>query len=84
MLTFMLYLNGPKTDELVDGEVHFEGGSTNFLDLETGKLVSEIVPEPGLALVFLQEDPDLYHEGAMLKDGIKYILRSDVMYERRY
>mmetsp|Transcript_13837 Transcript_13837/g.15269 ORF Transcript_13837/g.15269 Transcript_13837/m.15269 type:complete len:237 (-) Transcript_13837:40-750(-) len=74
-LTFMLYLNGPQ-------DKSFAGGSTNFVD-RMGKPKYEIVPEPGLALVFLQADSDLLHEGAKLRDGTKYILRTDVMYKFR-
>jgi len=33
-----------------------------------------------MAIVFLQDDMALYHEGAKLLDGKKYILRSDVMF----
>jgi hypothetical protein len=48
----------------------YEGGNTRFEELEVaGKL--------GMALVFEHE---LLHEGAELKKGIKYVLRSDVMY----
>lgn len=81
LYTFMIYLNGD-----------FEGGATNFLkpDIElsmlNGKYVSNdenilesVVPEPGLALVFMH--PHL-HEGERLKSGLKYIMRSDIMYKR--
>ena len=81
MLTFMLYLNGPKTSESDPDEVHFDGGATNFLNYRTKELAKSVVPEPGLALVFLQEDIEMYHEGEKLNDGMKYILRSDVMYK---
>eukprot|EP00026_Physarum_polycephalum_P012438 Phypoly_transcript_12747.p1 GENE.Phypoly_transcript_12747~~Phypoly_transcript_12747.p1 ORF type:complete len:293 (+),score=57.48 Phypoly_transcript_12747:127-1005(+) len=81
MYTFMIYLNGG-----------FEGGETNFLkkDLELsmvdgkyvpreGNILESIKPEAGLAIIFLH--PYL-HEGATLKTGEKYIMRSDIMYGR--
>lgn len=65
VLTFMVYLN--------DG---FEGGHTNFYDLDDRRRFS-IQPEAGLALLFIHEQ---LHEGAILHSGRKYVLRSDVMY----
>lgn len=48
----------------------YEGGTTRFEELEVaGKL--------GMALVFEHE---LLHEGAEVTMGVKYVLRSDVMY----
>ncbi|XP_076442848.1 uncharacterized protein LOC143281518 [Babylonia areolata] len=78
--TFMLYLNGD-----------FEGGSTNFVDERQrlfmdseGKYCAEeknvlcgIEPEPGLAIVF---NHHRLHEGQKLVSGVKYILRTDIMF----
>lgn len=50
----------------------FDGGETNFDD-------ASITPRTGLALMF---DHDLHHEGAAVRSGRKYVLRSDVMYAR--
>jgi hypothetical protein len=64
-LTFMMYLN--------EG---FTGAHTNFLDV--GRCTIESVePEAGMALVF---EHQMLHEGGVLNDGVKYIIRSDVMY----
>jgi predicted 2-oxoglutarate/Fe(II)-dependent dioxygenase YbiX len=63
LLTFMVYLN--------EG---FEGGETDFPDLET-----RIVPKTGMALLF--QHP-LLHEGCEVLSGTKYVLRSDVMYSK--
>jgi len=49
-----------------------EGGATNFKDIS-------IKPETGMALIFKHE---LLHEGAKVTAGLKYVLRSDVMYRR--
>lgn len=50
------------------------GGETRFLDLELS-----VAPTPGTALLF---NHHLLHEGAEVKAGLKYALRSDVMYRR--
>jgi hypothetical protein len=50
----------------------FTGGATNFLD--SGATVR---PRTGMALVFQHQ---LVHEGAAVVSGVKYVLRSDVMY----
>jgi len=73
--TMMLYLNDD-----------FEGGSTNFLD-ETGpknekgeyNITHKIQPQPGMALVF---DHRTLHEGDAVKNGKKYIMRSDILFKR--
>lgn len=50
----------------------FEGGETRFLELGEA-----VVPRPGLALLF--QHPIL-HEGSEVTAGIKYAIRSDIMY----
>jgi predicted 2-oxoglutarate/Fe(II)-dependent dioxygenase YbiX len=50
------------------------GGETRFLDLELA-----VRPSPGAALVF---NHHLLHEGARVERGIKYALRTDLMYRR--
>lgn len=84
LFTCMFYLNGD-----------FGGGSTRFLHFpenETATIESQfklahdaevlasIEPEPGSCILFFQ--PGLWHEGADIHSGVKYILRSDVMYRR--
>ena len=49
----------------------YTGGETTF-----GKTV--VKGEPGMALIFLH---DLLHEGSTVNTGLKYILRTDVMYK---
>jgi predicted 2-oxoglutarate/Fe(II)-dependent dioxygenase YbiX len=48
----------------------FEGGDTGFRDFV-------VRPRTGSALVFVH---DTWHEGAAVSSGVKYVLRSDVMY----
>lgn len=52
----------------------FEGGETDLMSL--GKVIA---PKPGRALLFQHA---LLHEGCVVKRGIKYAVRSDVMYRR--
>jgi hypothetical protein len=64
-LTFMVYLS----------EVE-EGGETNFYRAG-GALEFAVRPAPGKALVF---DHHRLHEGAAVRRGRKYVLRTDVMF----
>jgi hypothetical protein len=65
-LTFMVYLN--------DG---FDGGETKFYFKKEPTLV--VRPVRGAALVFVHWK---MHEGAAVLAGRKYVLRTDVMYQR--
>jgi hypothetical protein len=67
-LTFMAYLNED-----------FTGGTTEFY-YPNDQPKASVVPGRGLALVF---EHDQVHEGAAVKTGRKYVLRTDVMYVRR-
>ncbi len=49
---------------------NFQGGDTTFRGLC-------IRPRQGMALIFLHS---LFHEGSEVTQGVKYVLRSDVMY----
>jgi predicted 2-oxoglutarate/Fe(II)-dependent dioxygenase YbiX len=51
----------------------FDGGETTFDEVN-------IIPKTGDALCFIHE---LKHEGCPVKGGIKYALRSDVMYKKK-
>jgi predicted 2-oxoglutarate/Fe(II)-dependent dioxygenase YbiX len=50
------------------------GGHTGFLDLERS-----VEPQVGRALIF---NHHLLHEGAVVTAGVKYALRTDLMYRR--
>lgn len=52
----------------------FEGGETEFENLFT------VAPKKGSALVFYHP---LRHEGKTLTSGLKYVLRTDVMYSKK-
>jgi hypothetical protein len=68
-LTFMIYLNGEAT-----------GGETNFFaDMRQAferRPFLTVRPERGMALVFVHR---IWHEGAVMRGGRKYVLRTDVM-----
>lgn len=70
-VTFMIYLN----DGMMGGETRF------FADME--QVVQQtpylsVQPRKGMALVFLHS---VWHEGAVVNSGQKYVLRTDVMYK---
>ena len=68
-MTVMLYLNTPES-----------GGETNFLRSQSDQMERvSVQPETGSALIF---DHAMTHEGALLKEGVKYAVRTDVMFER--
>ncbi len=71
LLTCMFYLNGRED---------FEGGLTNFIDHRTRKLNCSVRPEPGLCVIFRQADLRCYHEGTEVTQGLKYIMRTDIMF----
>jgi predicted 2-oxoglutarate/Fe(II)-dependent dioxygenase YbiX len=65
LLTFMVYLNAD-----------CEGGATRIELANTSNVIT-IAPRTGTALLFLHT---YRHEGAPVTGGLKYVLRSDVMY----
>ena len=67
MLTLMVYLNG-----------NFVGGTTDFDNRALSEPLS-IEPFAGRALIFTHAQ---LHQGAPLRRGRKYVLRTDVMYHR--
>jgi len=66
-ITIQLYLN--------EG---FSGGNTTFLSLKKDEENVGVIPRTGSILVFQH---DIVHEGSLLEDGIKYTIRTDVMYD---
>merc|ERR1712013_601448 len=64
--TVMLYLNSPTG-----------GGETNFVDYDGHFLHNPC--RRGRALVF---DHGVMHESAELREGVKYAMRTDVMYRK--
>jgi len=70
-MTFMIYLN----DGMAGGETRF------FSDMEQAfrqRPYLSVQPKRGMALAFIHS---IWHEGAMVQSGLKYVLRTDVMYK---
>jgi hypothetical protein len=70
-MTFMIYLNDGMT-----------GGETRFFS-DMGQAFRQcpylsVQPKTGMALAFLHS---IWHEGAVVQSGQKYVLRTDVMYK---
>jgi len=70
-LTFMIYLNNGN---------EFEGGRTLFYKTkEATEIWATYVPKQGDLIVF---DHNIWHEGEEVKNGEKFILRSDILYTK--
>ena len=80
LLTVLVYL--------CDGEgVDFEGGETLYLDSHVSSLnkalntddtgCTKVTPRRGDVVVF---EHDLYHSGAPLNNGTKFVMRTDIMF----
>lgn len=78
-LTLLIYLNDD-----------FEGGETKFYpdkqhcrflrDIEDKQPVHVIKPDQGMALINIH---NILHEGSRVLSGIKYVLRTDIVYEKQ-
>ena len=75
--TVLIYLNDD-----------FEGGETTFIHnkrlliknkIKNEKILTPIIPKQGKLLVFRH---NILHEGSLLINGSKIVLRSDIMYEK--
>jgi len=75
LLTFMIYLNSQSDNA-------YTGGSTIFFD-RTHQEKHRVAVPSGTAITFLQKDLDMLHSGEEVHSGVKYILRTDVMYSRK-
>lgn len=71
-LTFMIYLNNA-TD--------FKGGRTLFFKTkDTEEIWASYIPKQGDLIVF---DHNVWHEGEVLTEGEKFVLRSDILYSKK-
>merc|ERR1719161_3537991 len=72
----MLYLN----DDFQGFPTTFYKGSQKHYTLpDPAKVLHELIPERGSCLVF---NHNLTHDGGKLNSGTKYLLRTEVMYQR--
>ncbi|CAK8994195.1 Hypothetical protein SCF082_LOCUS3835, partial [Durusdinium trenchii] len=76
--TVLVYLNGGDRDR----EVQVKGGETVFWKDHDGKRPAlAFPPTRGVCLFHGHGDECMTHEGAGVEDGVKYVLRTDVVYE---
>ncbi|KAG8677474.1 hypothetical protein FPOAC1_003492 [Fusarium poae] len=73
--TVHLYLNDSVEN---DPTAELQGGATSFLDRKGEKRV-DVNPKAGSVLIF--QHKGLFHEGALVNKGIKYTMRTDILYE---
>ncbi|QDZ23658.1 Fe2OG dioxygenase domain-containing protein [Chloropicon primus] len=72
--TLLIYLNGTSMSDL-------EGGETIFWETKKKELC-RIAPEQGKLLLHAHGHRCLLHAGNLVTRGVKYMIRSDVMYRR--
>ncbi len=70
-ITLLIYLN-----EL---DLDFTGGTMNIYDVT--EIIDRISPKTGRAMLFLQEKT--LHEGGKVDSGVKYLLRTDIMFRQK-
>jgi hypothetical protein len=68
-LTFVVYLNDA---------TEFAGGSTRFYPERGAPPSASVPPAAGTLVLFTH---DLWHDGEEVSSGVKYVLRSDVLYQ---
>ncbi|RYP31938.1 hypothetical protein DL767_005479 [Monosporascus sp. MG133] len=76
--TLHLYLNDSRQE--VGKEADLVGGATSFLSGDEKKKM-DVDPRAGRVLIF--QHARLYHSGDDVKKGIKYTMRSDLLYRLR-
>ena len=73
--TLHLYLNDSRQE--VGGTAELVGGATSFLSSDEKRRI-DIDPKAGRVLIF--QHMRLYHSGDNVKEGIKYTVRTDLLY----
>lgn len=76
LFTLHLYLNDSK--QTVGDMAELQGGATSFLSRDE-KRKMDVDPKAGRVLIF--QHRNLYHSGDDVVSGIKYTMRTDIMYE---
>ena len=78
MWTLLVYLNGGRPDE------GLEGGQTCFYTGFTpkkAKLAASVDPLVGRCLAHIHGSRCMLHEGAEVSKGVKYLMRTDVVFQ---
>ncbi len=73
-----LYLNDSVAEAGPDGGAELEGGATSFLSPDEKRRV-DVDPKAGRVLIF--EHRGLYHSGDEVRKGVKFTMRTDMLYE---
>jgi len=60
----------------------FEKGATRFFEADSEEAYAKVQPTTGRALIFEHFEESFPHDGEAVENGVKYLLRTDVMYER--
>lgn len=77
-ITVQIYLNGD--DGLKGGETTFFGSGKDQISAVYEFPTRKVKPSPGKVLIFEHE---ILHEGSCIDKGVKYVIRTDVMYKRK-
>ncbi|EAL64588.1 hypothetical protein DDB_G0285501 [Dictyostelium discoideum AX4] len=79
-ISSVLHFKDTNTGTGNDLELNDDDDSLKAVDLQSLKVIDVVGPlKTGNLVVFPQ---DLFHEGSPVLDGIKYIMRTDVMFEK--
>jgi hypothetical protein len=72
-ITVQIYLNDLNEED---------GGATTFIEDKYNRIYQNynVIPKVGRVLLF---EHDIQHEGSILKNGLKYCIRTDVMYNKK-
>eukprot|EP01135_Chromosphaera_perkinsii_P008747 Nk52_evm80s1444 gene=Nk52_evmTU80s1444 len=74
--TLLIYLNGG-----VGSSINLEGGETEFMGSK-GRVALSVEPEEGMLLLHAHGQRCLLHAGREVRKGVKYVFRTDIMYDR--
>lgn len=77
--TFHFYLNDSKQAVPGDDDIQLDGGATSFLSSDESRR-HDVNCKTGRVLIF--QHRQLLHAGADVTAGLKYTVRSDLMFER--
>jgi hypothetical protein len=77
--TVLIYLNDATDGALVGGTTAFYTGEYHDPDVNDS-LVLNFAPQQGLALLHGHGERCLLHEGCAVSQGVKYLLRTDIMF----
>jgi hypothetical protein len=79
VMTILIYLN----DDFEGGKTNFvkmpQGGILKFLENTNYEITESYTPKRGSALVF---SGDVLHEGEIITKGVKYIIRTEILFEK--